>query len=647
MAIYKVGADGKAPKGLKAGDTVVTGGGTYKINSVNSDGSYNSSLASKTTTTSNYTGGYANNPTTSGSKGSGGSSGGGGGYNKSTINSQYSSGTTDNSLDYQAIMEAAVKAGDYKTAAMAESLRNQKIDSTGSNYAKTNQYTGWLSPDIGTQAKTAMANGASAADVQKLYNERYNKATTTKGLEQYADDELMKEMLAYIQNAQNAESEEVVDEYQENFEFTDEQPTYTGKYDSEMEALLSQILNRDSFSYDAQSDPLYQQYAEQYRQEGDRAMKNTLAEAAATAGGMNSYAITAAQQANDYYNSQLANKIPELYQLAYSMYLDEKDSMVQDMGILQSMDATNYNRYRDTMADWRDDKNFAYNLYKDAVAQGNWNKEFAYNQFINDRNFNYQTGRDTILDNRYANEWNNTLNRQNVEDQRYNQEWANTLSQQALENERWDKQWENTLSQQELENNRYNQDTARSRVMELLSLGVMPPDADLQAAGVDKAYAEAYVKGIQAEIARSSVKSSGGSSSRSSGSSSKSSSTKTTKPSLTPAQVDEYIMMGNLTPGVVEAYKYYHGVYPEGYSASSEGSTASSTSKSSSTKGGGDVPKTLSMETLLNLQTAGALLADDNGNMYWADGWSSDNFQEKLNAYKKANPFMFLNGIMN
>lgn len=497
MAIYKVGSDGKAPKGLKKGDTVVTGGGTYKIDSVNSDGSYKSSLASKYTTTSNYTGGYANNPSTSGSKSSGGSSGGG--YNKSTINSQYSSGTTDNSLDYQAIMEAAVKAGDYKTAAMAESLRNQKIDSTGSNYAKTNQYTGWLSPDVGTQAKQAMANGASADAVQKLYDERYKKATTTKGLEEYADDELMKEMLAYIQNAQNAESEEVVDEYQENFEFTDEQPTYTGKYDSEMEALLSQILNREGFTYDALNDPLYQQYRTQYQQEGDRAMKNTLAEAAATAGGMNSYAITAAQQANDYYNSQLASKIPELYQLAYSMYLDEKDSMVQDMGILQSMDATNYNRYRDTMADYRDDKNFAYNMYRDAVAQGNWDKEFAYNQFINDRNFNYQTGRDTILDNRYANEWNNTLNRQNVEDQRYNQEWNNTISQQGIANDR------------------YAQEKAWEEARMLLEMGEMPDPELLRAAGVDETYATAYIKGIEAshnkelQLKSTGVRSSGGS----------------------------------------------------------------------------------------------------------------------------------------
>ena len=42
MAIVTVGKDGKAPKGLKAGDKVVTAGGTYTIQQVNKDGSYKS-----------------------------------------------------------------------------------------------------------------------------------------------------------------------------------------------------------------------------------------------------------------------------------------------------------------------------------------------------------------------------------------------------------------------------------------------------------------------------------------------------------------------------------------------------------------------------------------------------------------------------
>lgn len=41
----QVGSDGKAPAGLKAGDSVKTGGGTYRITGVNADGSYQSQRA--------------------------------------------------------------------------------------------------------------------------------------------------------------------------------------------------------------------------------------------------------------------------------------------------------------------------------------------------------------------------------------------------------------------------------------------------------------------------------------------------------------------------------------------------------------------------------------------------------------------------
>ena len=56
---YRVGPDGKAPTGLSVGDHVVTGGGTYRIDAVHTDGSYVSSLVDKNLTTETYQGEYA------------------------------------------------------------------------------------------------------------------------------------------------------------------------------------------------------------------------------------------------------------------------------------------------------------------------------------------------------------------------------------------------------------------------------------------------------------------------------------------------------------------------------------------------------------------------------------------------------------
>ena len=96
---------------------------------------------------------------------------------------------------------------------------------------------------------------------------------------------------------------------EESFSY-DPAPTYTDDYSARIDEMLNKILNRDAFSYDATTDPLYQQYSQQYQLEGQRAMKDTLGQVSARTGGMaSSYATTAAQQANQYYAGQLAGKI--------------------------------------------------------------------------------------------------------------------------------------------------------------------------------------------------------------------------------------------------------------------------------------------------------------------------------------------------
>lgn len=471
MAIYKVQSDGKAQKGLKAGDKVVTGGGTYQITGVNSDGSYKSTLVDKNQTTSNYTGSYAN----SGS--SGGSSGGGGSSKGSSSYSQYTAPTLGNTwdanTDYQAIINNAVANGDYVTAAKAEQLRNQKITAQGLGYDLTNNYKGWLNTrDYSTEMYEGMANGISAQEMQALYNGRYNKADGTIGLDQYKNDNLMQIAQNYINQQLALEQQQAM---LDQWEADNPKEEYQGKYDPQIDALLSQILNRDDFSYNAMNDPLYQQYAAMYQREGDRAMKETLAEAAAGAGGMNTYAITAAQQANNYYNSQLNDRIPELYQLAYEKYLKNIDMQVRDLGLLQSMDETQYNRYRNTMNDWQNDKTFAYGMYNDAVNQGNWQTTHDYNSMWD--NINYLT--------------NNS---------RYNQEWnANQ-------------------SQLDLENSRYDTEKAEKQLLAVIESGVMPNDELITKAGWDKATVEQLVQAAIAEKNKSTSKSSGGGRSGSGGS---------------------------------------------------------------------------------------------------------------------------------
>lgn len=60
---------------------------------------------------------------------------------------------------------------------------------------------------------------------------------------------------------------------------------------------------------------LFPYYKYQYNREGSRAAQDTIGKAAAATGGIpSSYAVTAAQQMQNYYNQQLIDQIPALYQ---------------------------------------------------------------------------------------------------------------------------------------------------------------------------------------------------------------------------------------------------------------------------------------------------------------------------------------------
>lgn len=359
-------------------------------------------------------------PTSKSTVGGGGSSGGG----SKGGNSQY---TNTNKIynpnaDYHAYINDAVAKGDYKSAAMYEQLRNQKILGEGLDYATTNLYGSYLDGYSGQK------NQQDALDMFNQYMQEWEKNNT--------------------------------------------RPTEPER-DPRIEEMLNQILSRDSFSYDVMNDPLYQQYAQMYQREGDRAMRETLAEAAASAGGMNSYAITAAQQANNYYNSQLNDKIPQLYQLAYDMYLKDKESQVQDLGLLQAMDDTQYNRYRNTMNDWYNDKSFAYGAYNDAVQQGNWQTNFDYGSTWD--NINYNTD----------NYWKN-------------------------------KEWNANESDKELANSRYDQETAKAEVWKYIEMGVTPSADLISKAGMNETDVALAVQAVKAQQAKKGT-SGGGSGSGSGG----------------------------------------------------------------------------------------------------------------------------------
>lgn len=190
---------------------------------------------------------------------------------------------------------------------------------------------------------------------------------------------------------------------------------YVSRWQSQIDALTGAILGRDPFSYDKNKDPLYQQYAESYTRGGQRGMQDTLAQVSARTGGLaSSYAQSAAQQTYNNYMAALADKVPELQQLAYSMYMDDIAMDRADLDMLMGLDSTDYGR-------WSDDRNFNYGAYRDSVADAQWQQ-----------NFNYQQAQDALAQ------------------QNWQSQFDYQMAQDALAQQNWQTQWDYNVLQDEL-----------------------------------------------------------------------------------------------------------------------------------------------------------------------------------------------------
>ena len=181
-------------------------------------------------------------------------------------------------------------------------------------------------------------------------------------------------------------------------------PVYNNRYDDTIQDLIQGILNREDFSYDPATDPLYQNYRKQYTREGQRATADTLGAAAAASGGIpSSYATTAAAQAGNYYAAQMTDKIPELYQLAYNQYLNDYNMQLSDLGVVQGAEQSDYDKYLNELNQFNTDRAFDYNAWldeynmtKDQLQTAQGLEQLDYTKYLNelqqfntDREFNY------------------------------------------------------------------------------------------------------------------------------------------------------------------------------------------------------------------------------------------------------------------
>jgi len=234
---------------------------------------------------------------------------------------------------------------------------------------------------------------------------------------------------------------------------------YSGSRENEINAALTGLGNYPEFKYDAESDPLWSQYRKQYIREGERAAKDTLGEVSARTGGMaSSYAATAAQQAQNYYNAALSDKLPELAELAYEMYSDAYDREYKRLSALMEADDAEYSRWesardhnyvlsRDAVSDRRYEEERAYERERDAAEDARRDEETAYERERDaaadarrDEETAYERERDAAADARRDEETAYERERDAAADVRYEEETAYERERDAIADARYEEE---------------------------------------------------------------------------------------------------------------------------------------------------------------------------------------------------------------
>lgn len=149
---------------------------------------------------------------------------------------------------------------------------------------------------------------------------------------------------------------------------------FVSSFDTQIQSVLDKILNGEKFDYDINTDAAYQQYRDMYERNAKKSFDNTFAALTDNSGGYaNSYAGAVAQQGYNQTMQDVAAAMPTFEDRAYG-------------------------RYRDNIGD-------LYNLYGALVgeranerANYEYDTNLGYDMYLNDRNFDYQLGRDKIED---------------------------------------------------------------------------------------------------------------------------------------------------------------------------------------------------------------------------------------------------------
>jgi hypothetical protein len=302
-------------------------------------------------------------------------------------------------------------------AAMNTSLLNNSQQNNGNLYGA--QYTTTSPTGSAQVTQTQNPLTGNTTTTTKSYNSQYQASPLT---------DMYKEKMLQSESGRPSgfdyddfDTSALTDRYRNLMKETEsaKPEAYQSKYEATIDEILNTIKNRQAFDVtsDANYRALYDQYAERYKANAQRAMNDAMASANAATGGYGStYGQAVGQQAYDRTMEGLNDNNMALLNLAYQIYEGDRANDYNMLGAYQNQDNTMYGRYRDDVSDWQNDRayyagqyqqnyandrsaydtdrSFAYNQYRDNVSD--WENDRAYNsgQYWNSYGSDYQVTQD-------------------------------------------------------------------------------------------------------------------------------------------------------------------------------------------------------------------------------------------------------------
>lgn len=164
--------------------------------------------------------------------------------------------------------------------------------------------------------------------------------------------------------------QELYDLYYAPYQQQIELPTYGGsQWDSVLDQAAQELIGMNYADW-TQGEQ-YQALADRYGIQGKMSMQDVLGQISSRTGGLaSSYATTAAQQQYNEYMSQLE-------EVARQMYSGDRSDLLENAQLSQSLADRDYNRYLDSLEQYYNERDYQYQVGRDQISDSRYDQQYA------------------------------------------------------------------------------------------------------------------------------------------------------------------------------------------------------------------------------------------------------------------------------